>query len=267
MRTARLLGLMVIFGGALLTRVTPLGRLFVIDWFAVCGLTMLFAAACRAGRGQRWVAHGMRWAGISLTVVILLDSLSAGGRPIVINPNLLGSVFLLLAPYAWQWAAVGLLATQSRGAALAAWAAVGTWRQWWRKPWALATTALLVVLLVAARPATLTARWAAWNEAAALWAARPFTGWGIGSYQVLARVEPNKLHADNALLTLAAEGGLVTALAFVAVVVETTRLARTAPTGVWWALLAFGLHQLVDFTLFSPLVALPLAATLGLLEE
>ena len=117
-----------------------------------------------------------------------------------------------------------------------------------------------------ARATSVAGRADVWQEAGALFMLRPWSGWGIGSYQVLTRVEPQKIHADSALLTLAAEGGVVTVLAFGVMVLEVARLARKAPTRVWWALLAFGLHQLVDFTLFSPLVALPLAATLGLLE-
>jgi len=262
----RLLGLMLLFGGALLTRVTSAGRLFVIDWFVVCGLTWALARW-----GRPYIPRVMPWVAKGLTVLVVVDALTHGRadfRPYIVNPNLIGSVMLLLGPWAWQWAVTTLITTQSRGAMLAGWAALGVWRTWWRKPAPIIlTTVLIVVGLLFVRPDTVTRRLEIWSEAAALFTLRPWDGWGIGSFGALSLAEPGAPHAHSALLTLAAEGGLVTVAMFGVMVFEMARQARKAPTGVWWALLAFGLHQLVDFQLFSPIVALPLAATLALLEE
>ncbi len=212
----------------------------------------------------------LKWAGTALAIITLLESAAVLGRPRWENPNMLASAMLLTLPHAGRglvFPLAALVTTQSRGAwvgGLAALAAVrwqGLSRKWL---WALAAVGL-VVLMVAIRPATVTVRLLVWTEAAQLWRARPVHGWGLGAYPALAVIEPQKAHADSLPLTLMAETGVMGLAAFVVLAAVVAAKARRVGGPAAWALLAWGVHQLVDCTLFEWPILL-VAMNLALLE-
>ena len=79
---------------------------------------------------------------------------------------------------------------------------------------------------------------------------RPLVGWGPGCYPVVARYEALKDHADNFILTVAAEMGTVGLAAWGWLFVAAGRLVARSKAQARLGLVAWGIHQLVDCTLW-----------------
>jgi hypothetical protein len=110
--------------------------------------------------------------------------------------------------------------------------------------------ALLASLLALLRPSTIRNRLGNWQEAGRLFLERPLMGWGAGCYTLLAENEPEHPHADGALPTIAAEQGIIGLASFLWLAVTVGRLAARSDHPARWGLLAVGLHNLVDYTLW-----------------
>lgn len=221
---------------------------------------------------RRHVVLALRWVGGAVAGLTLLDwALSLGQRPTWENPNLIGSALLLSIPWGGRAGLAvfaALLATYSRGAWLgggAAWV-VHQWEhlRHYRALPILAVAAL--ALLVAQRPGTVALRTLAWNDAAAAWTERPLSGWGLGAWPRISRVEPGKDHPDSLPLTMLAETGLSGFAALGVLGAIITLKARRVGGPAAGALLAWGVHQLVDCTLFYTLTISLVAANVALLE-
>jgi hypothetical protein len=187
----------------------------------------------------------------------------------MIHPNLMASWLVLVlflgcsTPLWWLWNGAALLTTGSRGAILGLLVAIATRlriRLWWAIP------ALLVagIALTALRPGTALGRLDTWREAVSLFAQRPLLGWGIGCYRDVAQLVPGYLHADNAPLTVAAETGVVGLAAWTWLVVSVARVAARSASSARLGLLAWGVQQLVDHTLWYPWVGLAVMACLAI---
>ncbi len=244
-----------------------------------CGAVGAFVVAKRIG--HRWPVSLLRIVGTAIGIIAIQDGLAVAGRATVLgNPNMVAGILVLCWPWGrgWMWevsASGGLLATGSRGGILASLIgliaarrqALPASRQW-RKSAAVLVGVLLaavIVALIAWRPATIARRWAVWGEAINLFVQRPLLGWGAGGYGNLARIEPFKAHADNALLTVLVETGLLGAAAWGWLMWSVARQAWRSQSPARWALLAWGLQQLVDDTLAWPWVAVLWGLNLAML--
>jgi hypothetical protein len=174
-----------------------------------CGYLAVFYLALAVPR--RWIERSAAVLGWTVALVCVVEfALTRGRARLLGNPNITAAWLLsliFLTPSSWPWlvaGAAGIVATGSRGAFLALAGAYGTRIGRW------ALVCLLPLLaLVAARPSTVNERLHTWKEAVGLFLERPLVGWGPGCYPVVARYEPLKDHADNFLLTVAAETGVV----------------------------------------------------------
>jgi len=242
-----------------------------------CGCRTLSLLACigswliGSAIKRRWTVETLRLLGQGAAILILYSwARSGGARPETFaNPNELASVLVLVWPWSrgigWELALLAsMLATQARSVIVSVAVGLGIGRDWLTWRYAVAVL-VLVVVLVAWRPGTITRRVEVWREAAGLWQQRPIWGWGYGAYSELAVIEPDKAHADNAIITAFAETGLVGVAAWCGVVaVAITRgLRSTSPAR--WALLAWLLQQTVEDTLTWPLTAIAVGLNLALL--
>lgn len=255
----------------------------------------LFIAAVFAGRRL----HGRVGRGLAIALAILLclwtvadavrllptPDLSPTSIPVIDpylrrpyaleHPNNLAAWSLLL-PFG-VWTFWTILFTQSRGALLgwiAALAARYVPRRWWLAALPLGVIAMGLAVFI--RPATVTARFDFWREGMDLFAARPLTGWGSGSYyeslvsdspaaqQMNAVTERTGMHtAHNAAVTIAAENGLPGLLSFVALVIGMVRLAARSRHPARYGLLAFAIQQIVDDQWLHPVTSILLGLAFG----
>ncbi|MCS6909092.1 MAG: O-antigen ligase family protein [Anaerolineales bacterium] len=244
-------------------------------WCASVGVYALTLSAPHIAR------RVLIWAGLVLAAMAIMEQSLTGARPgWLMNPNLYASGLLLVAPWAWQtgrWrfatVLVALAATGSRGAWVAGLMPVAVryapvlWRTRRRHLIAFGVVAIVILgLLVAFRPATVWVRVQTYAEAARLFSQRPLLGWGVGMYPILARVELAKSHADNALLTIAAEMGALGVGAWGLVIYRVIQVAQRSQSPARWALLAWLGHQLVDDTFGLPMIAAMVMANVALLE-
>jgi O-antigen ligase len=140
-----------------------------------------------------------------------------------------------------------LLATGSRGAFIALFGATVIEDIDLR---GVALFLLVLIGMIVLRPPTVSNRLHTWKEAIGLFLERPLVGWGPGCYPVVARYEPLKDHADNFLLTVAAETGVVGLAAWAWLLVAAGRAAIRSEERARLGLVAWGIHQLVDDTLW-----------------
>jgi O-antigen ligase len=208
---------------------------------------------------QRALRRVLRVVGWFLAVQILVEVAITHERASYLagNANTLASWMLPLvftAPMTDAWSvmsALATLATGSRGALLGVSVAFCA-----QKPisrWLLVLGALLgAVGLAFARPATTLHRLGTWTEAAEFALQRPLVGYGPGTYTELAVNEPYHPHADNLLLTVGAEQGLVGLVAWCFFIAAVARMCWGASAPVRWSILAIGVHQLVDLTVLWP---------------
>lgn len=222
----------------------------------------------------RWPARakqGLSWILRALALVVIADTLWHLGRPDWINPNTYGALLVLGLPFVGSkhWAGVwviALICTGSRGTMLAVLLPLLWWNRDFVKRHLRAAIALAVVgvLFILVRPATIMARFDHWAEALRLFAASPSVGWGPGSYIDVSRI-PFQNHADNAFLTLLSEQGLIGVWALAPLAVVVVLRWRIGDPLVRLALAATLLHNLVDDTWLSPWPALLLGLNLALL--
>lgn len=235
-------------------------RLFSVDvryssWrvFVWVGyLAVFFLALALPRRWVEWVALVLGWA---LALACVAEAVLTWGRPRLLgNPNitaawLLATIFLV--PPSWPWSvagAAGILATGSRGA-LVALMTVGMMELPRLLRWIIPGMMVLVALaLVFGRSSTVEKRLHTWAEAFRLFLERPLVGWGPGCYPVVARYEEGKDHADNFLLTVAAETGLVGLAAWAWLLMAAGQAVIRSEERARLGLVAWGIHQLVDDT-------------------
>lgn len=261
-------------------------------WFVIFAVVLLALSLSMPGGDNRliafiglwamWLVSQVRWSGWGVVlrllmwvmrlfaVVVIADAVWHLGRPAWINPNISGAILVLGLPFGGGWLSVAaLITTGSRGAILGLLlAAYLLWHKQieaHRRSLVVIGAATLFVFLAVWRPGTIVSRLDHWAEALRLFAASPVIGWGPGSYVDVSRI-PWQNHADNALLTLLAEQGLVgvLALAPLAVVVVLRWRTSTSPL-VRLALLACLLQNVVDDTWLQPWPALLLGLNLAML--
>jgi len=214
----------------------------------------------------------LRVVGWLLAAQILVEVAITGDRAAYLsgNPNVTASWMLPLlftAPVTNAWTVVSALATLttgSRGALLGV--SVAFCAQKAISSWALVLGGLVgAVVLALARPSTAMNRLGTWTEAAQFALERPIVGHGPGTYTELAVYEPYHPHADNLVLTIAAEQGIVglAAWAYLAAAIAREGLRSKAPGAS--GLLAVGVHNLVDCTVFWPWAGIFTMAVLALI--
>jgi len=225
-----------------------------------CGYLAVFYLALAVP--QRWI---VRVAGILICLVMLICIVEVAitqerarglGNPNITGAWLLSLVFLL--PSSWFWSIVGMfgiITTGSRGAFLALFVAdVGVAGvRFFPQPqrWILASLVLLLVLILcSSRPFTVFARLYTWEEAGRMFLERPLVGWGPGCYPVANGYEPGKDHADNFVLTVAAETGIVGLAAWGWLFVAVARVLACSEARARLGLVAWAIHNLVDCTLW-----------------
>lgn len=212
--------------------------------------------------------------------VVTAGELHLGGlirRPYALaHPNLLAAWATLL-PFG-PHTLITALVTQSRGALLGLVAMMivrYTPRRWLVAGGAVGAVVLVGGLLI--RPNTALARTQFWAEGLRLFAARPVAGWGPGSYGVsltsptaeaqamnAAGSPRSGMHtAHNAVITLMAEGGLLTLAPFVAMAAAVTVQVARSQHPAKWSVLAFAVQQMVDDQWLHPISALMLGLALA----
>jgi O-antigen ligase len=232
---------------------------------------------------RRWIERAAAGVLSVASVVMLLEAFTSGGRVgglLQGNPNIAAALIVQWSALAHEWvhcaAALLLIQTGSRGAAIAyitAWwgrcaQVLGVLRRWTRFRGARSVLAgsyvVLVLLMVAVRPATIQNRMATWTEAGRLFIARPLVGWGPGSYPVLAQADPGRPHADSLPMTVAAETGVVGLVAWGWLAAWAARAVVRSDDPARWGLVAFAVHNAVDYTLlwYWPGIAVVVALAL-----
>ncbi len=187
-------------------------------------------------------------------------------------------VGVLAAAPIWAVSAGAFVLAGSKGAALGAIAASVVVARGRRRAVALAAAALAVAAAMAVPPmrarivgafsgqrgTSLAFRWQTWRGTWRMAAARPLTGWGLGSFKYVYprfALVPFTAMAHNTWLQAAAEIGFpLAAGAALAALAALGRLAGGAGTGrvAAWALAAVAVHNLMDYTAYLPAVALSL---------
>jgi len=224
-----------------------------------CGYLAVFYLSLTVPR--QWVTGAGRVVGCVVAVICIGEYIVTGQRVALLqgNPNimaawllalfflgqpsiaLLGVMFPALAVTGCRGALAGMA-----GAVVTVGAAPG------RAPvttrWAI--VGLVVLALVIWRPSTVTNRLENWQEAMVLFLRRPIVGWGPGGYTNLAHNEPEHPHADNALLTVAAEMGFVGLAAWLWVIVAAARLVTRSDDVARLGLVAWAIHNIIDDTLW-----------------
>jgi hypothetical protein len=188
------------------------------------------------------------------------------------HPNIMASQMLLL-PFG-LWTIITVLFTQSRGALFGM--APALILRFIPRPWliwaALAGAALLFLALLI-RPDTVFARVTIWNEGLQFFMARPLIGWGTGEYMISV-IDPsspmnsvarttNMLSAHNALITVAAENGLLGLVPFIGFLISLFRQAAKSSHPARWGLLAFSIQQLFDDNWLDPVTSILLGCSLA----
>ena len=212
---------------------------------------------------RRWVGRAAAAIGWTVALVCVAEFVLTRQRARLLgNPNITAAWLLSLAYlmpsfsfWPWWWVdGAALFATGSRGAFLGLMGATVVEHTYLRA--AAPLLLILALCFVAVRPSTVRNRWRTWQEAGRLFLERPLVGWGPGCYPVANGYEPEKEHADNFILTVAAEMGLVGLAAWGWLLVAVGRLAARSEAQARFGLAAWGIHQLVDFTLWWPWVGL-----------
>ena len=232
------------------------GAGFFHNWPPLAALgagLLVYAAARRLSSGERGLLLMLAGGAAALGMVAVW--LLAGERnpypASAINPNALAAIILLALP-SLPLLGIGLFLTGSRAALGAGlvWVLADMRAMFSRRVFvgALVVAVGLVAAMLVARPETIAARVAVWQEAARLVERHPVWGVGYGNYAHYAHVERGKIHADSLPITFLAEMGLVgggAALAIVAAIARRVVVGRAAPA-IKWGLLLFALQSLVD---------------------
>ncbi len=274
---------------------TPLGTLE--RWYLFLVLISAFVIGCHIPRKiMRYVMIG---AGIFLAAFVALDALRVipsadamvsdgeqllGGlirRPYVLTHPNLAAAWSLLLPFG-AWTVVTIFFTQSRGALIGI-LPVLVHRFIPRRylmP-AIVAGAILFGGAVALRPGTALDRLNFWAEGARFFAARPFIGWGSGSYRTsiltsspaadlmnaVVGTRTGMHTAHNALITIAAENGLMGLIPFGGFALGVFSFARRSSSPMKWGVLAFAVQQCFDDQWLHPVTSIVLGLTLAMLQE
>jgi O-antigen ligase len=214
-------------------------------------LAVLYLAALAPKGLISWAAVIV---GVPVAAATVIEAVGWAGRPRLLgNPNITAAWLLTLLYLAdgalWNICSIfGIIATGSRGALL------GVFSAFLAKARVslpiLILSAFLALALVATRTSTVQNRLRTWREALGLFLERPIVGWGPGTYELLSVNENRHPHADNAVLTIAAEQGVIGLVGFLWLAVAVARLAAGSSSTARWGLMAWGVHNLVDFTLW-----------------
>jgi O-antigen ligase len=264
------LTLLAVLVAMLITHLTSIDRRYSA-WMIILWTGFIAVHYVTLQLPQRTVRAGLRAVGWILAAQVLIEVAitQSRARYLAGNPNVLAAWLLPLlftAPVTGAWSvasALATLATGSRGALLGV--SVAFCAQKPISPWLLLVGGLLgAVLLAFARPSTTMNRLGTWTEAADLALERPVTGWGPRTYTELARNEPHHPHADNLMLTVAAEQGIVGLAAWAWLAASVAVLVRRSTAPARWSILAVAVHQMVDCTLFWPWAGILTMAALAL---
>lgn len=255
----------ILFGAVTLvqTALMPMATLTrLLSFSGLCGAFIFFAAL-----GKNWrTGFFLHLLAIIFIGFILADAFLSLGRPMTINPNKAAAMLLLLFPFGVNWLVLpAILATGSRAAiiGMAVAGLVIVWGVLDRLERVVIIGELIgvAVLLILARPGTITARFEHWSKAVGLFASSPFIGLGPGAY---VRINPGEAHADSAPLTLLSEQGLIGAIAALPLLGWiVTHFKRTGLYAV--PLLALAVQNLADDTWGWPWICLGLGFNLALL--
>lgn len=217
----------------------------------------------------------LRYALVAVSTLVLADRLTFGGRPDTwINPNAAASLLLLLLPWVTKAASLPMLL------GLAALAVTGSRGAWWAWIVALGVliarpkfyiavplAAVVAAILLTMRPSTAAVRFEVWQEAVNLFKESWITGWGPGTYSLLAVVEPGKVHPDSLPFWIMAEQGMFSFMAWSVLIANIIEKIARPGTPARLALTAWGLHQVFDCTLGYLPVGLTAALCLALLAR
>jgi hypothetical protein len=240
----------------------------------------------RAGKWIHWLALGSAWL---ITLIVLLDTfhllptpdvmgMQLGGlirRPYFLeHPNVVAATLLLL-PFGF-WTVITIILTQSRGAlfGLVPTMLIRYVPKRWRL-WVLPAVAVVLLLALLVRPGTVIARVDFWQEGLRFFVARPLTGWGTGSYlsslanpsdimNATVNYHRTGMHtAHNALITVAAENGLLGLVPLGGLLIALIRCCWRSRHPARWGLLAFSIQQFFDDQWLHPVVSILLGCCLA----
>jgi len=141
--------------------------------------------------------------------------------------------------------------------------------------------AFLFTVALMLRPGTAFDRVNFWEEGTRFFLARPVTGWGSGSYRTsIIKSSPaadvmnavvfkrTGMHtAHNALITVAAENGLMGLVPFTGFALGLFSFARRSASPMKWGVLAFAIQQLFDDQWLHPVTSIILGFTLAMLVK
>ncbi len=279
-------GVLAVIGAGLglLAAAQRLG-LMALDAAAARGLGLSTEVILRLEQGRPFGTHVVPAAlagALVLAGLVAAANLARGGRQ---RGLVLACLPLIL---------LGLVLTASLGAWLGLSAGAGAvllvaGRRLSRRSRVLGAAAvvLLAAVLVAVRPVSvadlsrpdnpLRLRLGNWRGAVLMAAEQPVTGTGVGSFGALypryrRAGDSQTIYAHNSWLQVAVEGGwpaLALLVAGVVLFYRRWRGIRNAGDGLWLlaALLAFAVHNLVDFTAYLPGLVIPAAILAGLVFE
>lgn len=264
---------------ALLLAITTTTPAWTVWYAELLGLYAI--AALAAWRWPNQARFVLRYGAVTVALAVLIF-----GQPY--NGNATGSLLALFIPWmlpfkSWlDFVALGIVGaalygTESAGAVLAVVAGFALLIAWSydrqpntrRVPWRLFVVMLCALiagsLIGVLQPATTQARLDHWQEAQRLAYERQWMGWGLGSYLERSTI-PDQNHADSLPFTIMAELGGIGFVLFVDCAYDTVRrifITQNNPARL--AVLIWGLHNIVDCTLWFPAVGVLLAVNLALL--
>lgn len=263
-------------GYGVLLAVTTTARAWTVLYAVLLAMYALCALAA-----WRWPGPTRRALRvIAPAVAVVVAAMAWRGMWWPYNPNATASLLLLLIPWtmplSWQTGVVlaGLIMTGSAGAglALAAASALLIARSYENEGRGRGVVLIVVALAIIAgcaiamlQPATTNARVSHWAEALRLFGERPLFGWGLGGYLTASAI-PDQNHADALILTFLAETGVLGFLVLVGLWSRALgHIFTTSNNPARLAMLAWSFHNVIDCTLWFPLVGMALAVNLAML--
>jgi hypothetical protein len=231
--------------------------------------------------------YSMRWLGniakvfyafaVLLTIFILMDAFRL--IPTLDVTMTTGETFnLIRRPYLFEhpnvkacWllllslspiSLIGILVTQSRGAFMGYIAALVRFvpKRWYVQGAVFGVTVVVATSLL--RPGTFFGRVDLWRAGFDLFMSQPLFGHGTGTYLALAK--NGMATAHNAVLTIAAENGLIGLCVFILWVITTSTLVMRSSHVMKYGLLAFSVQQMVDDQWLHPVTAILLGMVIAI---
>jgi hypothetical protein len=184
-----------------------------------------------------------------LVFIEIAAVIASSGRPkYFVSPGEYGAIGLMsigILPLPLSILAVLISGSRSAWVGLASAAAIK-----YLPKWAMIIVIALSVVLIFIRVDTVLRRVIVWNEGIHLFLTNPIFGHGAGSYRLLAVFQPGTQHADNIILTILIEFGLVGAAAFGYLAWEIFKQFRNNQSMLKWGLVAVLIMQMVDASLY-----------------